>query len=71
MTDEPKDIVLTITLDPNGHLKADGPIQNEPLTFWMLDKAKDTIKAYNMTLAMQERQKAGKSSNIISRIFKK
>jgi len=71
VTDESKDIVLTITLQETGHVKVDGPIQNEPLALWLLNKAEDLIKTHNMTLAMQERQRAGKSSNIISRIFKK
>ena len=71
MSEEPKDVVLTITLRDDGHVKVDGPIQNEPLALWMLNKAEDLIKSHNMALAMQERQKIGKSSNIIGRIFKR
>lgn len=44
---ENKDIVLTIILNSNG-VKVDGPIKNEPLALWMLDKAKDIIKIHNI-----------------------
>ena len=44
---EPKDVVLTITLNKNG-VNVNGPIQNEPLVFWMLEKAKDVVKVFNI-----------------------
>ena len=50
---EPKDIVLTITmLASNGQIQVSGPgnteVYDEPLCLWLLDKAKDIIKATNV-----------------------
>ena len=42
-----KKVVLTITADDEG-VKVDGPLKNEAMCFWMLEKAKDTIKMFNM-----------------------
>ncbi len=49
---EPKDIVLTITLQAgSGQFLINGPgdtqMYDEPLCLWLLDKAKDIIKASN------------------------
>lgn len=45
--EEKKDILLTITLNNEG-VKVDGPINNEPLSLWLLDKAKDIVKIHNI-----------------------
>jgi hypothetical protein len=42
---------LTITLLDTGQIQTSGPIQNEALALWMLDKAKDAIKDHNRRLA--------------------
>lgn len=42
-----KEIILTIKVVQND-LKVEGPINNEPLALWMLEKAKDIIKAHNI-----------------------
>jgi hypothetical protein len=44
---ESKAIVLSITLDGSG-IKVDGPIRNEMLCVYLLDKAKDIVKISNM-----------------------
>ena len=45
--EEQKSIVLTITLDGNG-INVSGPIKNEPIALWLLEKAKDIVKASNI-----------------------
>jgi len=47
MEEEIKDIILTITMH-GPEIKVDGPIRNEPLSLWLLDKAKDIIKISNI-----------------------
>jgi len=49
---EPKDLALSIKISQatgQVHVQApgDGKLINEPISFWMLDKAKDFIKAVN------------------------
>lgn len=53
--EEGQDIVLTIIITPEGKVNVNGPITNEPLSFWLLDKAKDIIKAYNIQQMMINR----------------
>ncbi len=45
--EQKKDIELKIILQPNGAVVVNGPIKNEMLSFWLLDKAKDAIKSLN------------------------
>jgi len=51
---EREDIVLTITLQKDGKTMVSGPgngtMYDEPLCFWMLEKAKDFIKVTNARL---------------------
>ena len=56
---EPKNIVLTITLlAENGQIQINGPgnteLYDEPLCLWLLDKAKDIIKATNIKAAQSK-----------------
>ena len=48
---EAKDLVLTITFKGSGGMEVVGPgnssMYDEPMCFWMLEKAKDFIKARN------------------------
>ena len=44
---EPKEVILTITLSTEG-VGVNGPITNEPLALWLIEKAKDIIKAHNI-----------------------
>jgi hypothetical protein len=45
---------LIIRFDPTtGQIQVTGPIQNEMLSFWMLDKAKDSIKEFNKNAGAQ------------------
>jgi len=48
---EAKDLVLTITLKGSGGMEVAGPgngsMYDEPMCFWMLEKAKDFIKFRN------------------------
>lgn len=50
-TTEVKDLVLTITFKVDGGMQVAGPgngqMYDEPMCFWMLEKAKDFIKARN------------------------
>lgn len=53
MTEEIKkdvtaEIKILITVNKDGQINVEGCIQNEPLAFWLLDKAKDIIKVYNI-----------------------
>lgn len=53
MTEEVKkdvtaEIKILITVNKDGQINVEGCIQNEPLAFWLLDKAKDIIKVYNI-----------------------
>ena len=41
-------IELVITLNGND-ISVTGPIKNEPIAIWMLEKAKDIIKAHNVS----------------------
>lgn len=52
--EELKDCILTITLNPEGKVLVSGHLENEPLMFWMLEKAKDTIKTHNIKKAMEQ-----------------
>ena len=48
---EARDLVLTITFKAGGGIQVVGPgsgqVYDEPLCFWMLEKAKDFIKVKN------------------------
>ena len=44
----PKENKLIITVIQGVPINVTGPINDEPLALWMLDKAKDIIKAYNL-----------------------
>lgn len=53
--DKSREVILTITLSQDGKVLVNGPIANEPLALWMLDKAKDIIKAHNIKLMLKEK----------------
>ena len=53
----PESVVLTIEFKQTGQILVNGPITNEMLSFYMLEKAKDIVKGHNLKLAMQEAQK--------------
>ena len=65
-TERYKDIVLTITLNSDG-VNVSGPIRNEPIALWMLEKAKDTIKAHNLLESQPKVQPAGGIMNFAKR----
>jgi hypothetical protein len=44
---ESKAIQLVITIDGDG-IRVDGPIRNEPLCIWLLEKAKGVVYMHNM-----------------------
>lgn len=46
--EQPKEIKLVIELLPNGGVNVSGILRNEPMALWLLDKAKDVIKAFNI-----------------------
>jgi len=56
MSEEKQDTILKITLNEKGGIRVDGPITNEMLSFYMLEKAKDIIKGHNLQLAIKEKQ---------------
>ena len=39
---------ITIILYQDGELRVNGPLENEPLALWMIEKAKDAIKRAHM-----------------------
>lgn len=60
--EEAKDIQLTITIaGKDGQLSIGGPgdggLYDEPLCFWMLEKAKDFIKMNNARIGMDKNRK--------------
>jgi hypothetical protein len=65
-SNEKKDIVLTITLNDEG-IRVDGPIKNEPIALFMLEKAKDVIKAHNIMANQPKIQKPGGILNFARR----
>ena len=45
----PEEVVVVITWTPrDGSVKVDGPMRNEPIMFWLLDKAKKIVEMANM-----------------------
>ena len=67
--EETKDIILTITLNNNG-VKVDGPIRDEMLSFWLLDKAKGIIKISNIQANQPKIHPVGDMIGFARRIFK-
>lgn len=58
--EEPKDIVLTITLNPNMKYPIiEGPIKNEPLCFYLLEYARLSIIQSNNQPPRIEQAKGG------------
>jgi hypothetical protein len=55
---EPKDIVMTIRIQPDGQMGIDAPgdgkTYNLPICLWMLELAKDHIK-YSNKIALQNK----------------
>lgn len=55
---EPKDVVMTIRIQPDGQIGVEGPgngtLYNMPICLWMLELAKDHIKFSNK-IAMQSK----------------
>ena len=51
---EARDLVLIITFKSSGGMEVAGPgngsVYDEPMCFWMLEKAKDFIKAKNFNV---------------------
>ena len=45
---EPQPITLSITLNPDGRIGVQGPIQNGPLCLWLLEMGKLTVIQTNM-----------------------
>lgn len=39
-------VQLVIHLFPDGRVNVTGPIANKPICYWLLEEAKDLIKAY-------------------------
>jgi len=60
----PNKVVLTITLHETGKVEVNGPLANEPLMFWLLEKAKDVTKAHNLRLAVENKSKITPVHNI-------
>ena len=69
--EELKDCILTITLTPEGKVLVSGHLENEPLMFWMLEKAKDTIKAHNIKKSMEQKKIINAKGGIMNFIHRK
>ena len=63
--DKSQDVILTITHHSNGCTTITGPIPNEPLCFWMLDKAKDIIKVKNIEEVLKNKPRIAKPHGIM------
>ena len=55
--EEIKELVLTVKLYPTGKIDVTGPIANEMLCLFLLEKGKDIIKAYAAKLELENRPK--------------
>lgn len=56
--EELQDVILEIRLKPDCSFKINGAvIHNEPIALYMLEKAKDMIKAENLMLQMKAQSK--------------
>ena len=55
--DVPASITLAIEFTKEGKINVNGPITNEMLCYFLLEKAKDIIKGHNLKLAIEERQR--------------
>ena len=63
---KPQPIFLNITIEAHtGKVNVEGCIRNEPLAFWLLDKAKDIIKVYNIQANQPAIQPAGGIMNFV------
>lgn len=64
----PEEVVFTITWIPkDGSVKVDGPIRNEPIAFWLLEKAKRVVEMANMREAASRITPAPPGLNIRGR----
>ena len=45
---QPSDLILTIKLKPDGNIEINGMLTKEMELLYMLDKARDLIKGYNI-----------------------
>jgi hypothetical protein len=66
----PQSLVLQITLDENGFKVVGEVVKNEPMALYMIEKAKDVIKAYHVKQNTPVIQKGG-MMNFARRIFSK
>ena len=76
--EEPPEVVLQIRLTNEGQLLVTGKvIENEPLALWLIEKAKDIIKAHNFNEARKRAEEdrpkiePGGIMNFARGIFKK
>jgi hypothetical protein len=54
---EQKSLELNIFLHPDNSIEVKGlAVENEPISFWMLDKAHDMIKMHHINKMMQASQ---------------
>jgi len=58
----PKSVYLQIEFTNEGKINVNGPIANEMLCYFLLEKAKDIIKGHNLRLIMEEKSKVVKPS---------
>lgn len=56
-TSEPTQIVMTITLSPDGSVKVVGPISQKLLAYGLLEAARDLIHEHHIALAMSNTPK--------------
>lgn len=54
--DVPEKVSLVIEWTKDGKINVSGPITNEMLSFYLLERAKDIIKAHNLQLAFKANQ---------------
>ena len=67
---KPPDLVIQIRLNQDGFAVTGEVVKNEPMSIYMLEKAKDTIKAYHLKQNMPIIQKGG-VMGFARRIFSK
>ena len=59
----PTQLEVKIVLSNEGKITVYGPIENEPLMFWLFEKAKDIVKGSNIKKAMEKNPKVIQNSH--------
>jgi len=53
----PESVSLTIEFTKEGKINVHGPVTNEMLCYYLLEKGKDIVKGHNLRLMMEEKSR--------------